>query len=151
MAPLLSRLPMWGRIVDASTAAGCSKGTLVDLGDNAGAGPRLFLDGSNFVSFARSDCCVAFMAPPLPKPKVLVAGKKVKKPPVPTHKLEFESFSVELHNGCTCTYKKPFLVDNADHRDVVDQILYRAKTPLDSKELAKSPKAACMFSSFALK
>ena len=64
---------------------------------------------------------------------------------------EEEKFSVELRSGLILKYNKPFLVDNVDHTNVVDQTLYRAHTALDSEDLAKAPRPSVIASSFDLK
>ena len=146
--------------MDESTAAGLPRSLICELGDNDEAGPKLFLDGSQYVNPQRSDCCFAFFVGPLPKAppaKAPAAGqkkeRKEKPRPLETHKLIWEPLEIQLACGMKFCYKLPYLVDNPQHEDVVDQaVLYRLPTPLDDAKLLKAVREmTCSTVGFATK
>lgn len=140
--PGTCRTPMWGRIVDLDVAAATSnRAVLVDIGDNGGRGPRLFIHGGNMLNWQRADSCVAWAIPPLPKKKQKEeqpAQKKLKPTKedslVATHKIEYEPIYFDLSTGEKCEYFVPHMVEILGGR--MDQKLYREATELDTEELA---------------
>ncbi len=69
-------------------AASLNRQQVADLGDAGGKGPRFFIDGSAVMNLERSDACLAWLVPVLPKPKMAVPSDKKKDKnhaPKPTH------------------------------------------------------------------
>ena len=129
------------------------------MGDNNGAGPRLFVDGSSHMNAERSDACLAFLVPVIPKPKgepakanaKAASSKEEIKVIKPTHTMMHEVFSVVLADKSKCTYKVPYLVDEPANRKLQNQSLYRKRQAFDSEELQKPTKPESVKASFATK
>ena len=72
-------IPFWGKIVAETPALQMNKAMCLPIGDGGGLGPRLYVEGVTN-SISRSDGCIAWMVPPIPKKKD--APTPTKAPPI---------------------------------------------------------------------
>ena len=61
------KLPFWGQVIDKQLAASMNHSMCLPLGNNNSKGPILFVEGYSVSNIRRSDACVAWGIPPLPK------------------------------------------------------------------------------------
>ncbi|CAK0794384.1 unnamed protein product, partial [Prorocentrum cordatum] len=120
-----------GSVVEYEETRGLSESSLLHLGSSNGV--SLFLNGSRFQNFERSDFNLAWLVKVAPDKKADDSSShapEVKKrksnkkeaPPVITHKLAFESVEFDLVDPRTkqvyaFSFKKPLLVPNPDLTD----------------------------------
>lgn len=134
----LFSLPFWGRVISESAAVNLPKATTISIGDNKGAGPPLYLDGTSAMNAHKTDCCFAWYIPPVPQPKKKdeeeeqenedEPKKKKRKTKnqakvfKPTHKICYEDLAVEVM-GQPFAYSAPVLKDIGDDEMIVEDHL----------------------------
>ncbi len=130
-------LPYFGKVVTESAASTLPKVSTLPLGDNNGAGPSLFLDGSPVLNMLRPDHCIAWQcrrvkvtkakdddvqeSSPAKKAKTTkgqVQTYVAPKEPVPTHEIAWVPFELDVNDMSGIKqkfhYQRPVLIDSDD-------------------------------------
>ncbi|CAK0865408.1 unnamed protein product [Prorocentrum cordatum] len=146
-----------GSVVEYEETRGLSESSLLHLGSSNGV--SLFLNGSRFQNFERSDFNLAWLVKVSPDKKADDSSShapEVKKrksntkeaPPVITHKLAFESVEFDLVDPRTkqvyaFSFKKPLLVPNPDLTDdqKIGELLREKAAGVGDVIAKKMPKA----------
>lgn len=136
--------------MDLAQVAKMASRTMVhDMGNSGGKGPRLFVEGSQYMNAKRSDNCMAWWVMPLPKPKAKAKSGKRKKATESddeedggkrtTHKVEYEDLEIVLSSGEKLAYRLPMLVAvcDDDFAKCLKAPLHRVATALDAEEFEK--------------
>ncbi|CAK0797145.1 unnamed protein product, partial [Prorocentrum cordatum] len=140
-------LPFWGKVVCEGEAVAINKAMCLPIGDNNGAGPKLYIEGlAN--NLRRSDGCLAWAIAPLPvkkggakeadegsaKKKAATATAKTEAA-VATHIIDYMDLQWTMADQ-TYTYTLPYLKDNPDHAEFFGKC-HRATSPWDLGEVVK--------------
>ena len=152
------KLPFWGQVIDKQPAASMNHSMCLPLGNNNSKGPILFVEGYSVSNIRRSDACVAWGIPPLPKkaqpqtqtlaPDVeaeadtqtaspLAKKAKIEKKKDPSQKASAKPQPTHIVDWMDMTltlggsdyhYTVPYLKDNPQYKDVFNEKCYRLAT-----------------------
>ncbi|CAK0814127.1 unnamed protein product [Prorocentrum cordatum] len=124
-------LPLWGRVICQGEAVSLNKAMCLPIGDNNGAGPKLYIEGlAN--NLRRSDGCLAEQAD---EGKPTTEKSVVKTEAGATHIIDYMDLQWAVADQ-TYTYTLPYLKDNPDHSEFFGKC-YRATSPWDLGEVVK--------------
>ncbi|CAK0874677.1 unnamed protein product [Prorocentrum cordatum] len=139
------KLTFFGRVVEEAAAQLLGKATAVQIVAETEGDESFDIDGKLYIDSGRSDCCVAFLIPPLPPSKSSVSEcgepskvqekqKNGKQPLVATHRIEYRTEELEDPFGCVHVFKMPYLADIPEEVAIKQSelgALYRERAPFD--------------------